>query len=212
MKLDPGLEVVRRHTRNCYLIWKVQFLSMSFRLFGTYTTCFGIVDLDDLDEPPQKQRCTDSGDPEGAAIHWCSVHPTEYKLQKQPRIKSGPNKGNLRPAKRIETGYGAFCIKITQRLPYNWFLLSLANKLNTSIKYLNKEKMEFRLGSGRKDQVDGEDSWSIFWDKVVRQALKKKSSVEIEVWCEAPRKRVQATEPVCFSSLLHVLIVSQITR
>ena len=72
--------------------------------------------------------------------------------------------------------------------------------------------MEFQLGSGQKDQVDGEDSWSIFWDKVVQQVCKKKSSMEIEVWYEAPRKRVQATEPVCFSSLLHVLIISQIVR
>ncbi len=59
--------------------------------------------------------------------------------------------------------------------------------------------MEFQLGSGRKDQVDGEDSWSIFWDKVVQQVFKKKAGVEIEVWCEAPRKRLQAMEPVCFS-------------
>ena len=54
-----------------------------------------------------------------------------------------------------------------------------------------------------KTKVDGEE---------VQQVLKKKASVEIEVWYEVLRKRVQATEPVCFSSLLHVPIVSQITR
>ena len=152
---------------------------MSLRFFGTYPACFGIDELDELDGPPWKQWCIDSGDSEGAVTHWCSVHPTEYKLQQQPQTKSGPNKGNLRPAKRIETGYGAFHIKITQKLPYNQFLLNLANKLNTSTKYLNKEKMEFWLGSGQKDQVDGEDSWSIFWDKVVQQVLKKKASVDV---------------------------------
>ena len=211
MKHDLGLEAVKKHAKNHYLMWKVHSLAMTFQFFDTYTVCFGI---NELKEPPWKQQCTESSerDSDGAITHWCSVHPTEYKLQQQPQIKSGPNKGNSRPAKRVESSYGAFHIKITQRLAYDHFLLDLANKLNTSSKYLNKERMEFWLGSSWKDQVDGEDSWSIFWDKVVQQVCKKKSSVEIEVWREAPRKRVQATEPVCFSSLLHVLIVSQIVR
>src|SRR5258706_2190470 len=118
------------------------------QVFNTYTVCFG---LDELEESPRKRRCSESGgdrDSDGAVIHWCSVHPVEYKLQQQPRIKSGLNKGNSQPAKRVEIGYGAFQIKIMQRLAYSHFLLSLANKLNTSVKYLNRERMEFQLGSG----------------------------------------------------------------
>ena len=49
MKLDPGLKVMKRQTRNHYLMWKVHSLSMSLRFFGTYAACFGI---DELDEPP----------------------------------------------------------------------------------------------------------------------------------------------------------------
>ena len=52
MKLDPGLEVMKRQTRNHYLMWKVHSLSMSLRFFGTYAACFGIDELDELDGPP----------------------------------------------------------------------------------------------------------------------------------------------------------------
>ena len=49
MKHNLGLEAMKKHAKNHYLMWKVHSLAMSFQFFSTYTVCFGI---DELEEPP----------------------------------------------------------------------------------------------------------------------------------------------------------------